>query len=89
MERQWSGTDTIKFHILPQTLNGKETKVIKTAISKTAQAESQGAALSQQIATRLTMQNIIENKLIFYSSNNINLHVYVCMGHKSQNLYAV
>ena len=39
MKRQWSGTDTIEIHILPQTPYGKRTKTVKTKSSKTAQAE--------------------------------------------------
>ena len=40
---QWSGTDTIDFHILLQTPNGKGTQIIKKAQSKTTyyKAESQ------------------------------------------------
>ena len=37
---QWSGTDTIEFHILPETSNGKEIPTITTAL-KTAQVKSQ------------------------------------------------
>ena len=36
VKRQWSGPDTIEFHILPQATNGKGTQKIKTASSKTA-----------------------------------------------------
>ena len=32
VKRQWSGTDTIEFHILSLTLNGKGTPTIKTAL---------------------------------------------------------
>ena len=36
MKMQLSGTDTIEFHILPQTPNGKGTQTSSTALSKTA-----------------------------------------------------
>ena len=32
IKRQWSGTDTIEFHTLPQTQNGKGTRTTKTAL---------------------------------------------------------
>ena len=41
MKREWSGADTIELHFLPQTPYGKGTQKIKTALSKTAQTESQ------------------------------------------------
>ena len=55
MKRQRSGTHTIEFHILLQTPNGKGTHAQpRRQKMKTARAESQGAALSQHMAPRLS-----------------------------------
>ena len=55
MKRQWPGTDTIEFHILPQLPNGKGKHTIETAQNKKKQdRKAMGAALSQLIATGLS-----------------------------------
>ena len=53
---QFSGTDTIEFHILPQTPHGKGTRTTKTALKlKQHKWKDKGTALSQEMATRLSL----------------------------------
>ena len=59
----------------PKHQMGKEQKRLRRHKVKQHKRKARRAALSQQMATRLTMQNIIENKLIFCSSN-IKIRVY-------------
>ena len=54
-KRQRSGTDTIEFHILPQTPYGKGACTTKTALKlKQHKWKAKRTALSQQIASRLS-----------------------------------
>ena len=47
MERQWSGTDSVEFYILSQTLIEKEAKTIKMALRKPTLSESQEISFTQ------------------------------------------
>ena len=59
----------------PKHRMGKEQKRLRRHKIKQHKRKARRAALSQQMVTRLTMQNIMENKLIFCSSN-IKIRVY-------------
>ena len=62
----------------------KEQNRLRQHRVKQHKRKARRAALSQQMATKLTVQNIIENKF-----SALQILKYVCMGHKSQHLYAV
>ena len=56
MRRQRSGTDTIKFHILPYTPNGKGKHTIKTAKNKNSKSRKTRGDGQQAILNRMKRQ---------------------------------